>query len=157
MIYIDFFIKESQERHFYKFEGDSFEITELHIGRNNYEWTGSERNETHTIPIRFTMKTNLGEEHRFEIDCGYTEGTDCNHKKYRNYKMTHFCILEEKDGLYVVADEYDEESHEWKTNYEFHNEITEYFNGKIQNDTDLIKKRFKEIKKLDKMQKDFAD
>ena len=73
MIYIDFFIKETQERHFYKFEGDSFEITELHIGRNNYEWTGSERNETHTIPIRFTMKTNLGEEHRFEIDCGYTE------------------------------------------------------------------------------------
>ena len=33
MIYIDFFIKATQERHFYKFEGDSFEITELHIGK----------------------------------------------------------------------------------------------------------------------------
>lgn len=42
MIYIDFFIKETQERHFYKFEGDSFEITELHIGRNNYTLTGGE-------------------------------------------------------------------------------------------------------------------
>ena len=102
MIYIDFFIKSTQERHFYKFEGNSFEITELHIGRNGYEWTGSERNETHTIPIRFTMKTNLGEEHSFEIDCGYTEGKDWNHKKFRNYKMTHFCILEEKDGLYLT-------------------------------------------------------
>lgn len=73
MIYIDFFIKETQERHFYKFEGDSFEITELHIGRNGYEWTGSERDETHSIPIRFTMKTNLGEYHSFDIDCGYRE------------------------------------------------------------------------------------
>ena len=157
MIYIDFFIKETQERHFYKFEGDSFEITELHIGRNNYEWTGSERNETHTIPIRFTMKTNLGEVHSFEIDCGYTEGTDWNHIKYRNYKMTCFCIMDEKDGLYVVSDEWDETSNEWKTDYEFQNKITQYFNSKIQADTDLIKKRYKEIKKMDKMNKDFAD
>ena len=107
MIYIDFFIKETQERHFYKFEGDSFEITELHIGRNNYKLTGSERNETHTIPIIFTMKTNLGEVHSFEIDCGYTEVIDWNNKKYRNYKMTRFCIMDEKDGLYVESDEYD--------------------------------------------------
>ena len=157
MIYIDFFIKGTQERHFYKFEGDSFEITELHIGRNNYEWTGSERNETHTIPIRFTMKTNLGEYHNFEIDCGYTQGKDYKGLKYRNYKMTHFCIMDEKDGLYVVADEYDEANHEWKTDYEFQDKIAGYFNSKIQADTDLLKKRYKEIKKLDKMQKDFAD
>jgi hypothetical protein len=157
MIYIDFFIKETQERHFYKFEGDSFEITELHIGRNNYEWTGSERNETHTIPIRFTMKTNLGEEHSFEIDCGYTEGKDFRQLKYRNYKMTSFCIMDEKDGLYVVSDEYDEVNHEWKTDYEFHDKIARYFNDKIQNDTDLLKKRYNEIKKLDKMHSDFAD
>lgn len=26
MIYIDFFIKETQERHFYKFEGDSLRL-----------------------------------------------------------------------------------------------------------------------------------
>ena len=76
MIYIDFFIRATQERHFYKIEGDSFEITELHIGRNNYEWTGRERDETHSIPIRFTLKTNLGEYHNFDIDCGYTEGKD---------------------------------------------------------------------------------
>lgn len=69
------------------------------------------------------MKTNLGEEHRFEIDCGYTEVTDWNHKKYRNYKMTRFCIMDEKDGLYVVSDEYDEVNHEWKTDYEYQNKI----------------------------------
>ena len=103
MIYIDFFIKSTQERHFYKFEGNSFEITELHIGRNSYEWTGSERNETHTIPIRFTLKTNLGEEHSFEIDCGYTEGKDWKHKKFRNYKMSNFCIMDEKDGLLYLT------------------------------------------------------
>lgn len=157
MIYIDFFIKETQERHFYKFEGDSFEITELHIGRNGYEWTGSERDETHSIPIRFTMKTNLGEYHSFDIDCGYREGKDWNHKNFRNYKMTHFCIMDEKDGLYVVSDEWDETSNEWKTDYDFHNKITEYFNNKIQGDTDVLKKRYKEIKKLDKMNTDFAD
>lgn len=157
MIYIDYFIKETQERHFYKFEGDSFEITELHIGRNNYEWTGSERNETHTIPIRFTLKTNLGEEHSFEIDCGYTEGKDWQHQKYRNYKMTRFCIMDEKDCLYVVSDEWDEANREWKTDYEYQNKITSYFKSKIQADTDLIKKRYNEIKKLDNMQTDFAD
>ena len=96
MIYIDFFISATQERHFYKLEGDSFEITELHIGRNNYEWTGSERNETHTIPIRFTLKTNLCEYHNFEIDCGYTEGTDFKQLKYRHYKMSYFCIMDKK-------------------------------------------------------------
>ena len=157
MIYIDYCIKETQERHFYKIEGDSFEITELHIGKNNYEWTGSERNETHTIPIRFTLKTNLGEFHNFEINCGYTEGKDWNNLKYRRYKMTHFCIMDEKDGLYVLSDEWDEEHREWKTNYDFHNQITQYFNSKIQKDTDLLKKRFKEIKKLDNMKTDFAD
>lgn len=157
MIYIDFFIKETQERHFYKFEGDSFEITELHIGRNNYTLTGSERNDTHTIPIRFTMKTNLGEVHSFDIDCGYTEVTDWNHKKYRNYKMTRFCIMDEKDGLYVESDEYDEVNHEWKTDYEYQNKISQYFNSKIQTDTDLLKKRYKEIQKLNKMHTDFAD
>ena len=157
MIYIDFFIQESQERHFYKFEGDSFEITELHIGRNNYEWTGSERNETHTIPIRFTLKTNLGEYHSFEIDCGYTEGKDWNHQKYRNYKMSRFCIMDEKDGLYVESDEWDEANREWKTDYDFQNKITQFFNNKIQADTDLLKKRYAEIKKLDNMQTDFAD
>lgn len=114
MIYIDFFIKETQERHFYKFEGDSFEITELHIGRNEYEWTGRERDETHSIPIRFTMKTNLGEYHSFDIDCGYREGKDWNHQKYRNYKMSRFCIMDEKDGLYVLSDVWDEETREWK-------------------------------------------
>ena len=157
MIYIDFFIKETQERHFYKFEGDSFEITELHIGRNNYKLTGSERNETHTIPIIFTMKTNLGEVHSFDIDCGYTEVIDWNNKKYRNYKMTRFCIMDEKDGLYVESDEYDEVNHEWKTDYEYQNKILQYFNSKIQTDTDLLKKRYKEIKKLNKMNSDFAD
>ena len=157
MIYIDFFIQESQERHFYKFEGDSFEITELHIGRNNYEWTGSERNETHTIPIRFTLKTNLGEYHSFDIDCGYTEGKDWNHKKYRNYKMSRFCIMDEKDGLYVVSSKFDETNREWITDYDYHNKITQFFNNKIQADTDLLKKRYEEIKKLDKMQTDFAD
>ena len=90
MIYIDFFIKETQERHFYKFEGDSFEITELHIGRNNYKLTGSELNETHTIPIRFTMKTNLGEYHSFDIDCGYTEVTDWNNKKIQKLQNDPF-------------------------------------------------------------------
>ena len=157
MIYIDYCIKETQERHFYKIEGYSFEITELHIGRNNYEWTGRESDETHTIPIKFTLKTNLGEYHNFDINCGYTEGKDWNRKKYRNYRMTHFCIMDEKDGLYVLSDEWDEEHHEWKTNYEFHNQITKYFISKIQNDTDLLKKRFKEIKKLDNMKTDFAD
>lgn len=157
MIYIDYFIKETQERHFYKFEGDSFEITELHIGRNNYEWTGSENNETHTIPIRFTIKTNLGEYHSFDIDCGYTEGKDWQHQKYRNYRMTSFCIMDEKDGLYVVSDEYDEESREWKTDYEYQDKIAGYFKNKIKADTDLLKKRYEEIKKLDNMQTDFAD
>lgn len=156
MIYIDYFIKETQERHFYKFEGDSFEITELHIGRNDY-WRGRERTDIRTIPIRFTMKTNLGEVHSFDIDCGYTEGKDWKNQEYRNYKMTHFCIMDEKDGLYVVSDEYDEESHEWKTDYEFQNKITGYFKDKIQADTDLLKKRYNEIKKLDKMHSDFAD
>lgn len=159
MIYIDFFIKETQERHFYKFEGDSFEITELHIGRNDYEYnsSGSELNETHTIPIRFTMKTNLGEIHNFEIDCGYTERKDWNHTKFRNYKMTRFCIMDEKDCLYVVSDEWDETNREWKTDYEFQDKIIQFFNNKIQDDTDLLKKRFKEITKLDNMQTDFAD
>lgn len=157
MIYIDFFIKETQERHFYKFDGDSFEITELHIGRNNYEWTGRERDETHTIPIRFTMKTNLGEVHSFDIDCGYTEGKDWKQRKYRNYKMTRFCIMDEKDCLYVVSDEYDEESHEWKTDYEFQNKITQYFENKIQSDTDFINKRYIEMKKLNNLKTDFAD
>jgi hypothetical protein len=157
MIYIDFFIKETQERHFYKFEGDNFEITELHIGRNNYEWTGRERDETHTIPIKFTLKTNLGEFHSFDIDCGYTEGKDWKQRKYRNYKMTRFCIMDEKDGLYVVSDEYDEESHEWKTDYEFQNKITQYFENKIQSDTDFINKRYKEMKKLNNLKTDFAD
>lgn len=71
--------------------------------------------------------------------------------------MTHFCIMDEKDGLYVVSDECDEGSNEWKTDYDFHNKITEYFNNKIQGDTDVLKKRYKEIKKLDKMNTDFAD
>lgn len=157
MIYIDFYIKSTQERHFYKFEGDSFEITELHIGRNNYEWTGSERNETHTIPITFTLKTNLGEYQRFDIDCGYTEGKNWNNKKFRAYKMTYFSIMDEKDGLYVKSDEWDDANREWVTDYHFHDRIAEYFNKKVQADTDLLKKRFEEIKKLDNMQTDFAD
>lgn len=53
MIYIDFYIKATQERHFYKFEGDSFEITELHIGRNGYEWTDSERNPLNSNKVYF--------------------------------------------------------------------------------------------------------
>lgn len=157
MIYIDYFIKETQERHFYKIEGDSFEITELHIGRNNYEYNSSERNETNTIPIRFTLKTNLGEYHNFEIDCGYTEGKDWNNIKFRNYKMTRFCIMDEKDCLYVVSDEWDETNREWKTDYEFQDKIIQFFNNKIQDDTDLLKKRFKEITKLNNMHSDFAD
>ena len=157
MIYIDFFIKETQERHFYKFEGDSFEITELHIGRNNYELTGSELNETHTIIIRFTMKTNLGEVHSFDIDCGYTEGKDFRQLKYRNYKMTRFCIMDEKEGLFVISEEWDEANREWKPDYDFHNKITKYFNCKIQNDTIFLEKRYEELKKLDNMQTDFAD
>lgn len=157
MIYIDFFIKETQERHFYKFEGDIFEITELHIGRNNYEWTGSERTETHTIPIRFTIKTNLGEVHSFEIDCGYTEGVNCKGLTLRNYKMSYFCIMNEKDGLYVVSDEYDKANHEWITDFEFQNKIIQYFNSKIQADTDFIRKRYKEMKKVNNMKTDFAD
>ena len=157
MIYIDYFIKETQERHFYKFEGDSFEITELHIGRNEYEWTGRERDEAHTIPIRFTLKTNIGEEHSFDIDCGYTEGKDFQHSKYRNYKMTRFCIMDEKDGLYVVSDEWDETKHEWKTDYEFQNKITQYFESKIQSDTDFIHKRYIEMKKLNNLKTDFSD
>lgn len=157
MIYIDFFIKETQERHFYKFEGDSFEITELHIGRNNYEWTGSERTETYTIPIRFTIKTNLGEVHSFEIDCGYTEGENYKGLKLRNYKMSYFCIMDEKDGLYVVSDEYDEANREWITDYKFQNKIIQYFNSKIQADTDFIRKRYKEMKKVNNMKTDFAD
>lgn len=158
MIYVDFFIKETEERHFYKFEGDSFEITELHIGRNNYEWYGgNEDKETHTIPIKFTMKTNLGEVHSFEIDCGYTAGENYKGQKYRNYKMTYFCIMDEKDGLYVVSDEYNEVNREWKTDYEFQDKIAGYFNNKIQADTDLIKKRYKEMKKVNNMQTDFAD
>lgn len=158
MIYIDFFIKETQERHFYKFEGDSFEITELHIGRNNYEWYGgNEDKETHTIPIKFTMKTNLGEVHSFEIDCGYTDGENLNKQKYRSYKMSRFCITDGKDGLYVVADEWDEANREWKIDYEFHNKIMSYFYNKIQNDTDFIRKRYKEMKKVNNMQTDFAD
>jgi hypothetical protein len=103
------------------------------------------------------MKTNLGEVHSFEIDCGYTEGKDFRQLKYRNYKMTSFCIMDEKDGLYVVSDEYDEESHEWKTDYEFQNKITQYFENKIQSDTDFINKRYKEMKKLNNLKTDFAD
>lgn len=156
MIYIDFFIKETQERHFYKIEGDSFEITELHIGRTNYG-IDSERTETHTIPIRFTIKTNLGEVHSFEIDCGYTEGVNYKGLPLRNYKMSYFCIMDEKDGLYVVSDEYDEANREWITDYEFQNKIIQYFNSKIQADTDFIRKRYKEMKKVNNMKTDFAD
>lgn len=65
--------------------------------------------------------------------------------------------MEENDGLYVVSDEWDEENREWKTDYEFQNKITQYFNSKIQNDTDILKKRYKEIKKMDNMHTDFAD
>lgn len=157
MIYIDFFQRKTEERHFYKFEGDSFEITELHIGRINYEWTGSERTETYTIPIRFTIKTNLGEVHSFEIDCGYTKGENYKGLTLRNYKLSYFCIMDEKDGLYVVSDEYDEANHEWKTDYEFQNKIIQYFNSKIQADTDFIRKRYKEMKKVNNMKTDFAD
>lgn len=157
MIYIDFYQRKTEERHFYKFEGDSFEITELHIGKNNYEWNNSERTETYTIPIKFTLKTNLGEIHSFDIDCGYTVVKDYNGEKYRNYKMSHFCIIDEKDSLYVVSDEYDEKSHKWITDYEFQDKISQFFISKIQADTDLIQKRYKEIKKLDNMQTDFAD
>lgn len=103
------------------------------------------------------MKTNLGEYQRFEIDCGYTEGKDWQHKKFRTYKMTYFSIMDEKDGLYVKSDKWDETNREWTTDYDFHNKITEYFNSKIQADTDLLKKRYKEIKKLDNMKTDFAD
>ena len=157
MIYIDFFQSKTEERHFHKFEGDSFEITELHIGQNNYEWTGSERTETHTIPIRFTIKTNLGEIHSFEIDCGYTAGVNCKGLTVRNYKMSYFCIMDEKDGLYVVSDEYDEANYEWITDYEFQNKIIQYFKSKIQADTDFIRKRYKEMKKVNNMKTDFAD
>ena len=159
MIYIDFFIKETQERHFYKFEGDSFEITELHIGRYNCELTGSELIKTYSIPIRFTMKTNLGEYHKFEIDCGYTEGKDLdlNNKRSRIYKMYNFCIMDEKEGLFVISEEWDEANREWKPDYDFHNKITKYFNCKIQNDTIFLEKRYEELKKLDNMQTDFAD
>lgn len=156
MIYIDFFIRATQERHFYKFEGDSFEITELHIGRNNYEWTGKERDETHSIPIRFTLKTNLGEYHNFDIDCGYTEGKNFNQINYRHYKMSYFCIMDEKDGLYILSDEWDETKHDWITDYKYHEKIIQYFNNKIKTDTNYLKKRFQEIKKLDNMQTDFA-
>lgn len=156
MIYIDFLIKSTQERHFYKFEGDSFEITELHIGRNNYEWTGRERDETHSIPIRFTLKTNLGEYHNFDIDCGYTEGKDFNKMNYRHYKMSYFCIMDEKDGLYVLSETWDEINHQWITDYNYHEKIMQYFNNKIKTDTNYLKKRFQEIKKLDNIQTDFA-
>ena len=155
MIYIDYFIRATQERHFYKFEGDSFEITELHIGKNNYEWTGRERDETHSIPIRFTLKTNLGEYHNFEIDCGYTEGKDYKQQKYRHYKMSYFCIMDEKDGLFIVSEEWDEANHKWNTDCNYHEKIMQYFNNKIKADTDFIKKRIKEIKKMDNMQTDF--
>jgi hypothetical protein len=156
MIYIDFFIRATQERHFYKFEGDSFEITELHIGKNNYEWTGRERDETHSIPIRFTLKTNLGEYHNFDIDCGYTEGKDYNKLNYRHYKMSYFCIMDEKDGLFIVSEEWDEANHKWNTDCNYHEKIMQYFNNKIKTDTDYLKKRFQELKKLDNMQTDFA-
>lgn len=155
MIYIDFYIRATQERHFYKFEGDSFEITELHIGRNNYEWTGRERDETTSIPIRFTLKTNLGEYHNFDIDCGYTEGKDFNKLNYRHYKMSYFSIMEEKDGLYLISDEWDEANHKWITDCKYHEKIMQYFNNKIKADTDFLKKRFKEMKKMDNMQTDF--
>lgn len=155
MIYIDFFIRATQERHFYKFEGDSFEITELHIGRNNYEWTGRERDETHSIPIRFTLKTNLGEYHNFDIDCGYTEGKDFKKLNYRHYKMSYFSIMEEKDGLYVLSETWDDTNHIWNTDYNYHDKIMQYFNNKIKADTDFIKKRIKELKKMDNMKTDF--
>ena len=71
--------------------------------------------------------------------------------------MSRFCIMDEKDGLYVLSDVWDEETREWKTDYEFQNKITQYFNSKIQADSDLLKKRYEEIKKLDKMHTDFAD
>ena len=157
MIYIDYCLLEDHERHFYKLEGDSFEIVELHIGKEATDWVGSGRDTTRNIPIEFMIKTDAGVSKSFFIDCGYTERTDWNNKNVKTYKMAYFCIMDKKDSLYVKSSDFDADKHEWVTDDNFQKKISQFFINKVQNDTNFMNKRYEEMKKLDNLKTDFSE
>lgn len=155
MIYFDYML--NGEKCFYKFEGNSFEIIELRMGKEQIDYKDQTR--IFYKPITFTIKTDIGEIKHFEIDTGYSEweshynGTET----HREYVMNWFFVVENNNAHIFECYKRDEENKKLVTNMLFHKQIEHYFEEKIKPEKDILSKLYDEQKKLQKMESDFSD
>ena len=154
MIYFDYML--NGEKCFYKFEGNSFEIIELRMGKEKSEY----KDQTKFLykPIIFTIKTDIGEVKQFEIDTGYSEWESHYNSAeiHREYAMNWFFVVENNNAHVFECYQRDEENKKLVTNMLFHKQVEHYFEEKIKPATDILSKIYNEQKKLQKMESDFS-
>ena len=151
MIYVDYYYEGA--RHFHKIEGSSFDIIELHIGKEERDFDGGCIKTN--LPIAFTLKTDLNETYKFTINTGFYESSNSYKIDKRTYYMNWFFLVSDKEKAMFGSTIVDKENQIYKTNNNFHKEIREYFENKIKPDTDFLRRSFQECKKLKYIQDDF--